>query len=129
MLAGVAEALNGKAQHPHPTLPRLVDLGDAAEVLDLRVLEHLVELVDRPHRHLGLPEALHPVGRGGRAELLLHPSLELGVVGEPVVVGGELGMGRELGITEPRTKAAELLGPGEHNVDVAVLASGTLRRE
>src|SRR5688572_29390961 len=44
-----------------------------AEMLDLRIVEHLIDVVDRPARHAGLVENLDPLG----ARLLFGVSADL----------------------------------------------------
>src|SRR5688500_2998913 len=55
----------GKSEHARGAQPGLLELRDEPQVPHLRVLEHLVELVDRARGDLSLLHALHPLGRGG----------------------------------------------------------------
>src|SRR2546427_11004062 len=56
---------HGKVEHPGGAVAGLLDLGDGLEVLDLRIGEDLVELVDGPGRDRRALETLLPLGGGG----------------------------------------------------------------
>src|SRR6266566_5737020 len=89
---------HGKAEHPGGAVAGLLDLGDGLEVLDLRIGEDLVELVDGPGRDRRALEALLPLGGGGAGEGLLDAGAELVVMGQPRVVRGEARIARERGV-------------------------------
>jgi hypothetical protein len=67
---------------------RALDLGSDAEVLHLRVGEHLVHAIDRPARYAGAIQDFGPLGGRFAHKLLLDRSVErLAVLGAPVGVG------------------------------------------
>src|SRR6202140_3228690 len=76
-----ARQRNALADQPHLALVLLGHaLGDA-EMLDLRVVEHLVDGVDRAARHAGLVQPLDPIGAGAAGEI----ADDLGVEGIAVL--------------------------------------------
>src|SRR6266511_3798737 len=90
----------GKVQDAHAPRPRLIHRRHEPEIAHLRILEDLVKLVDRACRDARRLEARHPLGRGRRRQDALHAGLELGVVGQPRLVGGEARIGLHGGIVE-----------------------------
>src|SRR5712692_4024907 len=68
---------DGEGEHLRLAVAGLVDLRDEAQVLHLRVLEDLIELVDRPRGDLRRLEALYPLGRRRAPERRLDPRLQL----------------------------------------------------
>ena len=96
-------------------------------MLHLRVLEDLVELVDRPRRDLGRLEALDPCRGRGVRQGRLDPRPELVVVDEAGVVGLELRVGRERLVAERLREARVLVGVHDHDLHPAVLGSKGLR--
>ena len=97
-------------------------------MLDLGILEHLVELVDRPGGDLGRLEAPHPLGGRRPGERGFDPRPELGVMREAAVVGRELRVGRELGVAQDRAQARVLVGVHDDDLDPAVLGVERLGR-
>src|SRR4051812_2318197 len=91
-----------------------------ADMLDLRVGEHLVDRIDRPARHPRLVEPVDPLG----AAALDRMPVDLGI--ERVAVLGAAGAGRVIGIghhvgrLDGLAEAFPDLLPGRRDVDMAV---------
>ena len=121
---GVADAPNGVASiRTRPSWGAYVGLGDLGqepEVADLRIAEHLVELVDRPGRDRRRLEPCHPLRRGPRGERRLHPAPHLVVVGQAIGVPGEARLRAEDLVFQHAAEAVPLLGVHQDDVEVAV---------
>ena len=94
-------------------------LGDA-EMLHLRIREHLVDRIDRAARHAGGIEFLHP----GLARFFLGELVDLGVecfsVLRAVGTGGVFGPVRQIGRADGFGKALPDPSPRGGDVDIAV---------
>ena len=118
---GVRDSFTGWRDQPHLALVLHGHALRHAEMLDLRVGEHLVDRIDRPARHAGLVQALDPLGAGSAG----HVRVDLGI--ERVAIFRARRAGLIVRILQQRRRfggLAESLPDflsGGGNVDVAVL--------
>ena len=111
---------HGEVQHARGAVAGLLDLGDHLEMLDLRVGEDLVELVDGSGRDRRALEALEPLGGGGAGQRRLDAGAEVVVMDQPRVVGGEPRIAGEGGVAQRRAEALVLVGVHHHDLDHAI---------
>ncbi len=134
---GVLAAFRRRAGRRRHTrhLDRRADQVDAAElrvlhregklqVLHLLVGEDLVHGIDRPGRHAGAVQPLHPIGAGIVQQLGLQGRVDLGAVGRARLLGRELRRLRLLRDVERFDDAAPHLVAAGRQVDDAVRRCG-----
>jgi hypothetical protein len=105
---GAAEGHRLADQLDIPQLGMVNRLGDA-EMLDLRVGEDLIHLVDRPRRHPGLVEPVDPFGAGVQACDLLDRRVQCLAVGRARAASLVVGVLRQIGHCKRAAQPAENL--------------------
>ena len=99
---------HGRGHHRHPPGERMRHLDAEAAGPDVRILEHLREVVDGAAGHARLLERADPVPRGPVGEERLEDGDERRAVLDARGVGGEARVGRELGPPRHLAQAREL---------------------
>ena len=101
----------------------MIDLDPHAARLDVRIGEHLREIVDRARGHAGLLQFVQPVGHRLLQEQAGEDRHDLLAVHDAVVVLEESWIGRELGRPEHGAGALELAVIADHQHQLAVGAA------